>query len=295
MMSGPKAAEHLAYWKQHLAGAPAVLAIPTDRPRRMASRFTGRTWSRRITGSLLENIASLVRSRRLTPATLFLSLYQLLLSRYSGEEDIVVGMSAATRPRPEFAELIGYFINMVPLRMRVERARRWCDHVEELQACMADGLDHGVYPFPALVRDLKVARSPGVPPVFQVAFTFVKSLDAHADGLSIEPVPGLHQEGEFELVLEVFEENDGFLLNLKYNPELFDEATIVRMMDHYVALATAVVEKPTAALGEVALLDQAERDTVVRRWNATQVDYPKDLCVHDCLHNRFGERPTPSR
>ena len=106
---------------------------------------------------------------------MFLSLYQLLLSRYCGEQDIVVGMSAAIRPRPEFADLIGYFINMVPLRMQLEPARQWSEHAAALQACMADGLDHGVYPFPALVRDLRVARTPGVPPVFQVAFTFVKS------------------------------------------------------------------------------------------------------------------------
>ena len=269
MMSGPQGAAHLAYWQQHLAGASAVLAVPTDRARRLASGFVGRTCSMRIGGGLREDIAALARAQRVTTATLFLSLYQLLLSRYSGEEDIVVGMSATTRPRPEFAELVGYFINMVPLRMRLEPSRRWSDHAEALQACMADNLDHGVYPFSALVREFKVARSPGVPPVFQVAFTFVKGLEGRAEGLAIEPVGGLHQEGEYELVLEVFEEEAGFLLNLKYNPELFDEATIERMLRHYVALATAVVEQPETELGAYRLLDEAEHETIVRQWNAT--------------------------
>ena len=110
---------------------------------------------------------------------------------------------------------------------------------------------------------------PGVPPVFQVAFTFVKSLDAPSDGLSIEPVPGLHQEGEYELVLEVFEEADGFLLNLKYNPELFDEATIERMMEHYVALATAVVEKPRARARRAASRSQMLSPTTIESPTAT--------------------------
>ena len=129
MMSGPEAAEHLGYWKRHLSGAPAMLALPTDRPRRVASSFVGRTWSRRISGSLKEAIASFVRSQRVTPAALFLSLYQMLLSRYSGEEDIVVGISATTRPRPEFTGLIGYFINMV--RPNAGGTRQWSEYAGE--------------------------------------------------------------------------------------------------------------------------------------------------------------------
>ncbi|SEO30644.1 non-ribosomal peptide synthetase, partial [Bradyrhizobium sp. OK095] len=300
MLSGPAAAEHLAYWKQHLASAPAVLTLPSDHPRRMASAAIGQTHTRRIGGALKEGLAALARELRITPATLFLGLYQLLLSRYAGEEDIVVGMSVATRPRPEFRDLIGYFINMVPVRMRVDRGRPWSEHAAALQGCMADCLDHSVYPFPMLVRELKTPRVPGVAPIFQVAFTYQNNFDvagfgelvrSHGETLQLEPVPGLNQEGEYELALDVFEGDGGFQLHLKYNPDLFDAATIERMMGHYVSLAEAVVERPSAALGDYALLTEAEQGQLVRAWNATQADYPDRVCVHELFAGQARRTP----
>ena len=300
MMSGPEAEKHLAHWRQHLAGAPAMLAMPTDYPRKAISSFAGRTWSSRIAGDLREGLVALARSERVTLATQFLGIFQLLLSRYSGEEDIVVGMAATTRPRPEFVDLIGYFVNMVPMRMRLETMRSWSAHVAELQARMADCHDHGVYPFPALVRELNVARSPGVSPIFQVGFAyqnnfdvtdFKEALQTHAHALSLERGPSLHQEGEYELLLEVFEEEDRFSLNLKYNPELFNEATIERMMRHYVQLMAAVVERPSAALHEYSLLTPAEQDLILRTWNATETNYPQERCVHDLITEQARRMP----
>ncbi len=184
--------------------------------------------------------------------------------------------------------------------MHLDRARPWSEHAAALQACMADCLDHSVYPFPTLVRELRIPRVAGVAPVFQVAFTYQNNLDvagfgelvaSHGETLRLEPVAGLNQEGEYELALDVFEDDGGFLLNLKYAPELFDEATIERMMGHYVALAEAVIARPSAALGDYTLLTEAERDQVVRWWNATKADYPDHLCVHELFAEQARRTP----
>uniref|UniRef100_UPI002915CDEB non-ribosomal peptide synthetase n=1 Tax=Bradyrhizobium sp. SZCCHNRI2049 TaxID=3057287 RepID=UPI002915CDEB len=299
LLAGPEAADHLAYWKEHLSGAAAVLDLPTDRPRGRTLSFAGATWKTHVSGELTERISLFCFTHGVTPAMLFLGAFKILLSRYCGEEDVVVGLSVAVRPRAEFEQLVGYFINMMPVRTRVDGSRTLLEFIRELQVCVADNLDHSAYPFSALVRNLNVPRLADRSPVFQVAYTYQNYWNADALGdlvtsyqdlLPIEFVDGLHQQGEYELEMEVYQSKGGSQINLKYNPDLFHQATIARMGGHISKLLAEIIENPEMALGEYSLLTSPEL-SAFREWNATGADYAKDCPVHELFERQVKLTP----
>jgi polyketide synthase PksN len=166
MLTGAEAPIHLAYWKEYLSGAPPVLEVPLDGPRAGASGFANEKVRRRVAGKPAEKIRTTARSLGITPAAFFLGLYQLLLSRYARSDDIVVGITVAIRPDPEFANVIGYCTNIIPIRTRTDRTQSWPDFISEVQSSAASSLDHAAYPFPLLVRELRVPRLQGRRPIF---------------------------------------------------------------------------------------------------------------------------------
>ncbi|HXO73315.1 MAG TPA: amino acid adenylation domain-containing protein, partial [Bradyrhizobium sp.] len=188
---------------------------------------------------------------------------------------------------------------MVPVRTRIDHTRKWVDFAKELQIAVAGCLDHSVYPFTALVRELNVARSADTSPIFQAAFTYrkyfsgdtLKMMQArYADTLPFELVAGLHQEGEYDLRLEVSEEYDGLHFYLKFNPDLFRDATIAQMMRHYLNLVNEVVGDPTAPLHQLFSPTEAEQNAV-REWNRTEVLYAQDPCVHTLFEQQVCRTP----
>lgn len=283
----------LAYWQQQLLAPLPVLEMPTDQPRHASSRTAGRTHSEQVGPQLAGALRQLARTQNLTPAVLMLGAYKLLLSRYCGQDDVIVGMPTMGRPDERFESSVGYFVNMVPVRSRVVGEQSLPTFLQNLQLTLVDALDHSAYPFSALVRQLRVPRSNEHPPVFQVAFEYLngsvlQSGELSAAGgadLACEALPGLHQEGEYELTLEVHEQAADFDLHFKYDPELYDAITIQQMARHYLTLLSGITQSPDRPLQAYSLLSDAELQTMLRGWNATQIDYPDR-----CLHQLFAEQ-----
>ncbi len=298
-LASAEAADHLSFWKRHLDGAPQVLDLPLDAPRPPVARFDGATRTAAVSGELAQRMSAYCREAGITPATLFLGLFNGLLARYAGVEDLVVGLSASVRPLAAFERLIGYCINMIPVRSQLDASTSWAAFLQDLQIHVADCLDHAAYPFAALVRELNVPRLPDRAPVFQVAFTYqnhigsgaLKALsDAYHDVLPFSLMSELHQEGEYELELEVYERAHGFDLNLKYDRTLYQAASIDRMAGHLLTLAERVMADPSASLKDHALISEAERETLLRTWNATAVPLP-EACVHQLFARQAQRTP----
>jgi amino acid adenylation domain-containing protein len=301
LLTSPESAQHLDYLKRHLAGASPVLNLPRDRPQTGPFSFAGATHVEQIPDDLKRRVIAFCRAARITPVSLFLGIYKLLLSRYGGQEDIVVGLSIGLRPRAEFESVIGYFANMVPVRTRAAGSLTWSEFARGLQAAIAGAMEHSVYPFAALVRELKATRSPGSQPIFQVAFTYQTHLsigalsalqeEKTADTLSLERVEDVQQDGEYELELEIDQSESGTQAKIKYNPDLFHQATIARMGKQLLLLLEQVIDNPAARLGDYSLLAEEERHSILIDWNSTQADYPRDVGVHELFERQAQQVP----
>ncbi len=282
MLESEEGESRLLFWKQQLSEPLPHLTLPTDYPRSSTqNEFLGKTRSQRLPSELCVQIKRFAKSQQTYLSAVFMGLLDVLLHQYTGQRDLVVGMPVNGRNQARFDQVLGYLINMVPMRSKISKNESFLAFLNTLQKTIVNGMAHA-YPFSALIRGLDIPIVDRRAPVFQVAFLyqdFFKEIDRQE--FPIQFVEGMHQEGEYEIVLEVFEHQDSFVLNWKYNPELFDESTIIRMMGHYSKLIEAVISQPQLALDEYSIVSKEEEKIVLRDWNNTQAAYPKDMCVHE--------------
>ncbi|MBV7338440.1 amino acid adenylation domain-containing protein [Chloroflexi bacterium TSY] len=291
MLAGEEGCTYRAYWQQQLAGELPILSLPLDKPRPPMQRFRGDTITTQLDPDVTQCLRDLAKTSQVNMASLMLAIYKVLLYRYTGQEDILVGMPTAGRPQRRFEETIGYFINMVVVRSQLDGTIPFTEYLKQLQLIVVDALDHGAYPFPRLVAELNVPPNQTISPLFQVSFAFQNFIQPNSlaaferqyqETLPFEVVDGIHQVGEFDLDLEIVEVEDTCLLTMKYSPDLFDPSTIERMLGHYTKLATEVVTAPDKAISAHELLLEDEKQKILVEWNA-----PRGLRQADSLSDRF--------
>ncbi|MEU8271400.1 amino acid adenylation domain-containing protein, partial [Sphaerisporangium sp. NPDC049002] len=286
------AGARLAYWRDRLTPPLPALALPADRPRSaLSGPVRGATATRRLSPELSERIAQAARDHGLYPSALFLAAFKVLLSRYTQQNDVIVGMPVNTRPAHGFAATVGHFVKMMPVRSRISPAEPFADLCASVQKTLVDGLAHD-YPFTALVRELGLSGAGS--PVFTCVFMYQDWYeDVTAPAPSFRYVEGIHQEGEYELVLEVVEPGEhgpGFTVNCKYDAALFDPETAEQLLRQYEHLLRTVSEAPGLPVDECSLLSPEERHTLTVEWNATEVAQP-DRCVHELFAEQAARTP----
>ncbi|MDI1278800.1 condensation domain-containing protein, partial [Methylobacter sp.] len=266
----------LDYWRKQLSGAPELLALPTDRPRPPVQTYHGRSLNAKLDADLSKRLQTLSQTMGGTLFMTLLSGFALLLSRYSGQEDIVIGTPVANRNHADIEPLIGLFINTLALRLDLSGNPSARELLARVRNTCLEAYEHQDVPFEQLVEELKPPRSLSYAPLFQVSFDLQNtSMDAIAmPGLSLCPVEQEAVAAKFDLSLSVEETATELLTVWNYNPDLFDEATIVRMMSHYRMLLEGMVAEQAACLGELPLLDERERQQILYAANATAQSYP---------------------
>lgn len=266
----------LEYWRKQLSGAPELLALPTDRPRPTIQTYHGRSLNAKLDAELSKGLQTLSQAAGATLFMTLLSGFALLLSRYSGQEDIVIGTPVANRNHADIEPLIGLFINTLALRLDLSGNPSAQELLARVRNTCLEAYQHQDVPFEQLVEELKPPRSLSYAPLFQVSFDLQNtSTDAIAmPGLTLCPVEQEAVAAKFDLSLSVEETATELLTVWNYNPDLFDEATIVRMMGHYRMMLEGMVAEQAAPLGELPLLDQQERQQIVYAANATAQSYP---------------------
>jgi polyketide synthase PksN len=281
-MAGEQAQVQLDYWKQQLSGELSSLSLPCDYLRPAEQRFNGASYELALASDLTEKIRELAKSLRVNLSVLFLGVLNMLLHRYSGDDDILVGMPTSGRPESRFDDVVGYFINMIVIRSRISGRQSVADFLRELQLTVADGLDNADYPFPALLKELKTGRDQSRSPLFQVMYAYQNFIqpddlaDLHGGAqtpLPMEFVSGINQEGSHDLALEVYQGKDNFQLKLDYNTDLFSADTIHRAMAHYINLLRSITSRPVSAIADHALLSEDEKQRIVVDWNAGAPEY----------------------
>jgi len=283
----------IAYWKKQLAGAPPVLELPTDRPRPAVQAHRGAIRTHVIAAELLDRLRALSQAEGATLFMTLLSAFQLLLSRYSGQDDIVVGSTVAGRNYSEIEPLIGFFVNTLAMRADLSGDPTFRDLLARVKQVALDGYAHQEIPFERLVEALQPERSLSYNPIFQVLFGLQNMPRAlfEASGLKVHREPVHSSTSLFDMSWFAFEIPEGLLLRIEYDTDLFEVATIDRAVKHFEQLLDRIVEHPEKQISQFQLLTPEERHRVLVEFNDTTRDYPKVTCIHDFLAQQADKSP----
>ncbi|HYG65291.1 MAG TPA: condensation domain-containing protein, partial [Thermoanaerobaculia bacterium] len=287
----------LGYWRQRLAGAPARLILPTDRPRPVVETHRGDSRPLDLTPALARSVSALARREGATPFMVLLAAFAALLGRYSGQDDVVVGSPIAGRNRRETESLIGLFVNTLALRVELTGAPDFLGLLRQARRTALDAYAHQDVPFERLVEELVTERELGHSPLFQVML-MVQNTPALAAGgapmreLELRPLEVESEIAKFELTLTLTPLGEELTGALEHNTDLFDGATAERLARHFAALLEGAVAAPESPLPEIPLLAAAERHQLLGEWNDTEIGFPEGgRCVHELIQEQARRTP----
>ncbi|MET0649831.1 MAG: amino acid adenylation domain-containing protein, partial [Pyrinomonadaceae bacterium] len=272
-LSGERLDAQLGYWKEQLAGAPALLTLPTDRPRPPVQGHRGATLPFNLSAELTQRLLALSRRHGCTLFMTLLAAWQALMSRYSGQEDVVVGTPIAGRTRTETEDLIGFFVNTLALRTDLSGDPSFEELLGRVRETTLGAYAHQDVPFERLVEELQPERSLSHQPVFQIVFAWQNAPRGalRLPGLELESLGREVTTAKFDLVLNMWEAGGALSAGLEYNTDLFDAETARRMTAHLSRLLEAAAAEPSARVGDLRLLsDEEEREFFAEASQASQ-------------------------
>ncbi|HEX6747842.1 MAG TPA: amino acid adenylation domain-containing protein, partial [Longimicrobium sp.] len=292
-LQGEALDRQVGYWKERLAGAPALLELPTDRPRPPVQSHRGARERFDLPLALLDRLQALGRGEGATLYMVMLSAFQLLLSKYSGSEDIVVGSPIAGRTRKEVEELIGFFANTLVLRTDLSADPTFRELLGRVREGTLGAYEHQEVPFEKLVAELQPERSLSHAPLFQVMFILqnVEGGGGPLAGLRMAGVDAEWETTRFDLSLTAVPHDGGVHGTVEYSTDLFDRSTIRRMLGHLARVLEQVAADADVRLSRLELLDEAERALVLEAWNGTEAEYPADRCIHSLFETQAARTP----
>ncbi|KYC42747.1 hypothetical protein WA1_15530, partial [Scytonema hofmannii PCC 7110] len=298
MLSGSLGERLWNYWQQQLCGELPVLNLPSDRPRPQSQSHNGSDRFFTIEEKLRQSLTQLAKRERASLYMVLLTALQILLRRYSNQEDILIGSPTINRSRPEFEKILGYFTNPVVLRADLSGNPTFQELLGRSRLCVLDALEHQEYPFPLLVERLQPVRDPSISPLYQVAFAWDRPHQSdreespmESDGLVVESIVTGAKGAAFDLTLSILHASDALKGTWNYNTDLFESSTIERMTGHYVTLLESIVANPTQRIDQLPLLTASEQQQLLVEWNDTQVDYSLDKCIHQLFEEQVERTP----
>ena len=285
--------EQLAYWGEHLASSPPLLALPTDRPRPAVQTVRGALHRFKLPGRLAKALSELSRQEG---ATLFMTLmaaFTTLLSRYSGQKDVVIGTPVAGRSRPETEGVIGLFVNTLCLRTDLTGDPTFRELVARVREVALAAFSHQELPFEKLVEVLQPTRDMSYSPLFQVMFALqnLPPQSMKLSGAEIIPIKPEARASPFDLTLYVWEDGEQLEGAFEYNIDLFGEDTIRRLQQHFGGLLANAVANPEQTISRLELLTASERQRQLVAWNASECDYPREATLPGLFERQAARTP----
>ncbi|MCP4660126.1 MAG: amino acid adenylation domain-containing protein, partial [bacterium] len=282
-LEGEMLERQLAYWKQQLAGAPEVLDLPFDHPRPAIETFRGTSVPLHIPAPTAEGLKALGRQWDATPAMTLLAVFKTLLYRYSGQTDVLVGTAIANRTRSELERLIGFFVNTLVLRTDLSNRPRFVELLGRVRETDLGAYSHQDLPFEKLVEELHLERDLSHHPLCQVMFGYfnfpLPAIELRRLRVSV-PDGAEFDTGTSKFDLTLFLGGEQIRGSLEYNSDLFEEATIARLVGHWECLLSGVVEAPERRVSEFSLLSPAQHHQLLVEWNDSG------------SRSNYGEEPT---
>ena len=278
-LQGEVLEQQLSYWEQQLAGIAQVHSLPLDRPRPTKQSFAGALHLSKIPAGITDRLKTYCQAKG---ATLFMGLhgvFSVLLSRYSNEKDIVIGTAIANREQAQIAPLIGFFMNTLVLRANLEGDPDFNTVLERSKNMLFDAYAHQQVPFEQVVERLQPQRNLSHSPLFQVMLVLQNNEGGALElpGLNLSPLESEEISAKYELTLNIIEDQQGLSLQWEYNRDLFDEARIATMAQHFSRLLQAMVAEPQHSVFKIPMLSELECIEQLQDWNDTKGDYPHQL------------------
>ncbi|RKH48164.1 non-ribosomal peptide synthetase [Corallococcus sicarius] len=292
-LKGEVLEQQVGWWKQQLAGVPHALELPTDKPRPSVQTFHGAQVPVVLSHATSQGLKALSHQEGATPFMVLLATWQVLLSRYSGQQDFSVGSPIAGRHLGELEGIVGFFVNTLVLRARVDRRASFLQLLREVKEMALGAYTHQDLPFERLVEELRPARDASRGPLIQVAFSLrnVPPRAPRKQELTLRPLDVEEATVKFELELGLVESPEGYTGALSYNTDLFEQGTVARMAEHFRTLVEGLVARPEAPLGSQSLLTQAERQRMLVDWNATATEYPRGSTLPEVFAQAVARFP----
>jgi amino acid adenylation domain-containing protein/non-ribosomal peptide synthase protein (TIGR01720 family) len=293
VLSGPRLEALLAWWRERLAGVPAVLELPSDRPRPRVQSFRGAIAALALPPRLAADLSGLARRQALTPFMVLAAAFQALLHHYTCRTRLLVGTPVAGRNRSEIESLIGLFVNTLVLPADLAGNPAFGELMGRTRQATLGAYEHQELPFERLVEALAPARDLGRMPLVQVVLVLQNAPRAAIElpGLTLQPLPDQGGTTKFDLTLTLAEDGSTLAGGIEYSTDLFDAATVGRWARHFVTLLGAAVADPELRLAELPLLGEAERHQLLREWNGPRAEPTAESCLHDLFAAQAGCRP----
>ncbi|MDZ8084001.1 MAG: amino acid adenylation domain-containing protein [Nostoc sp. DedQUE12b] len=283
----------LNYWQQQLKDAPALLSLPTDRPRPAVQTFAGATQEFTLSVELTNRLTKLSQEGGCTLFMTLLTAFDILLYRYTGQSDILVGTPIANRDRSEIEGLIGFFVNTLVMRTNWAGDPSFNELLSRVRAIALGAYAHQDLPFEMLVDALQPERNLSYTPLFQVMFALQNAPMSKLElaGLTISSIPSQSTTTKFDLSLSMYNSGAGLVGVWEYSTDLFDASTIERMTEHFLTLLEGIVTNPKERISQLPMLTPVEQHQLLVEWNSTQVDYPFDKCIHELFEEQVKRTP----
>lgn len=296
-LSGEVLSRQTEYWREAMAGAPVLLELPTDRRRPLQQDYRGGFVPLVFDETLSARVKAVSQKHGTTLFMTLLAGWALVLSRLSGQRDVVIGTPTANRTQSEIEGLIGFFVNMLALRVDLSASPSAAELLKRVKTVALGAQAHQELPFEQVVDLLQPARSMAYPPVFQVGFVWQNNEAAPFDfpGLGVHPIGSPTTTSKFDLLLSLEQSAGRIVGGIEYAAALFNRDTVERWGVYLACaldnLAAALEEAPSRSIDSLDMLPAAEREQVLVRWNATASDYPRDHCIQDLFKAQAARTP----
>jgi amino acid adenylation domain-containing protein/non-ribosomal peptide synthase protein (TIGR01720 family) len=294
ILDGQKANIHRDYWRTRFAGDIPVLEFPTDHARPAVQTFKGASYGTILTAEMAGALRQISQDRHVSLFMTCVALVKVLLYRYTGQEDIVVGAPVAGREHEDLMNEIGFYVNMLALRDSISGKKRFADFLQTVGQTVAEGLQHQVYPFDRLVEELQIARDMGRSPLFDVAVLMenTETVNVKIPGLQVDSLDVSSGSSKFDLTFAFSETADGRLLvGLEYSTDLFDPDRVERMAGHLKQLVASVIADPETRVGELEILPAWERRKVLETFTDTRTAYPRNRGIAQVFEEQVQRTP----
>ncbi|MGF7047826.1 surfactin family lipopeptide synthetase A [Paenibacillus sp. DS2015] len=293
-LQGERMKQQETYWLQQLGGELPVLNLPTDYLRPVLQSFEGDRVGLKLERKLTQELKQFCAREGVTLSMALLAAYQVLISKYSGQEDVIVGVPIAGRPHADLGSMLGMFVNTLAMRSRPEGEKTFLVFLREVREDSLQAYEHQEYPFEQLVEQLHLPRDLSRNPVFDVLFVMQNieqggKYQAISD-LSITPYPYENRMSKFDLTLQVIE-SETIELELEYATQLFTPETAERIIHHFKQLLTHIVQAPENKLSELELLSNDERQQLLEQFNDTAADYQREQTIHGWFEDMVDRIP----
>ena len=285
--------KRIGYWRQRLNGAPSILQLPLDRPRPALQSYRGEVKKFIVCPELKQKLKELSRRENATLFMTLLAAFTVVLKRYTGQEDILLGSPIAGRNRTEVEGLIGFFVNTLVLRIDCSGDPTFHEVLRRTRQVALDAYAHQDLPFEKLVEALQPHRDSSYSPLFQVMFVFQNAplIPPKMPDLNLSVAEIHNRTAKFDLTLIMREDGSSLVGEFEYNTDLFEGNRISRMVGHFQNLLEGIVANPGMPIGDLPLLTAVERQQILVNWNDTRVDYPKDVLLHHLFEAQVERTP----